>query len=34
MSQFQFEKYIIQKYGSFENANEVKHYETIEIKDS
>jgi len=34
MSQFQFEKYILEKYGSFENANKVKHYETIEIKDS
>jgi len=34
MSQFQFEKYIIEKYGSLENASRVKHYETIEIKDS
>ena len=34
MSQFQFEKYIIEKYGSLENASRVKHYETIEIKDT
>ena len=34
MTQWNFEKFIVEKYGSIENSNAVKHYETSEVKDS
>jgi hypothetical protein len=34
MTQWNFEKFIIEKYGSVENSLKEKHYETTEVKDS
>ncbi len=34
MTQWNFEKFIIEKYGSVENSLQEKHYETTEVKDS
>ena len=34
MTQWNFEKFIIEKYGSIENSHAIKHYETSEVKDS
>lgn len=34
MSQESFEKYLLNKYGSYENLYNIKHYETSEIVDS
>ena len=32
MKQYDFDKYLLDKYGSYEKMNEVHHYETVEIK--
>jgi len=34
MPQLTFDSYILDKYGSYDNANAVHHYETIEVKNS
>jgi len=34
LPQESFEKYLLDKYRSYENLNKVKHYETIEVKNS
>ena len=32
MKQYDFDKYLLDKYGTYEKMNEVHHYETVEIK--
>ncbi len=32
MKQYDFDKYLLNKYGTYEKLNEVHHYETVEIK--
>ncbi len=32
MSQLEYDKYLLDKYGSYEKINEVHHYETVEIR--
>ena len=32
MSQFDFDNYLLKKYGTYENLNSIKHYETIEVR--
>ena len=34
MQQFELDRYLLDKYGSYEKLNETHHYETIEIKNS
>ena len=34
MTQHDFNRYLLNKYGSIENYNQVKHYKTTEVKDS
>ena len=34
LSDFEFEQFVISKYGSAENAAQIHHYETFEVKDS
>ena len=34
MQQSELDRYLLEKYGSYEKLNEVHHYETIKIKDS
>ena len=32
MKQYDFDKYLLDKYGTYEKMNEIHHYETVEIK--
>jgi|TARA_B100000073_G_C23715501_1_gene565773 hypothetical protein len=34
LSDFEFEQFLIDKYGTAENAGQIHHYETFEVKDS
>jgi hypothetical protein len=34
LTQDSFENYLLEKYGSFQNINATKHYETVEVKNS
>ena len=34
MQQYELDRYLLDKYGSYEKLNEIHHYETIEIKNS
>ena len=34
MTQFDFENYLLEKYGTYDNINAIHHYETTEVKNS